>query len=152
MASQVELVVKNPLAKAGDVRDVSSIPGSRRSPLGGHGNPLQYSCLENPMDRVAWWATVHRNTTEATSHIIPIVQIQRYEIIVTGVFFFSFCFSFCFSFYGINVNSYHKDNKIIYCIIQLHLLNVNNIIQVVNISYLTTPKMLTFSFHNLFFN
>ena len=99
------------------------------------------------MDRVAWWTAVHRIMTEATSHIIPIVQIQRYEMIITGDFSFSF-----FSFYGINVNSYHKDNKIIYCIIQLHLLNVNNIIQVVNTSYLITPKMLTFSFHNLFFN
>ena len=44
------LVVKNPLANAGDTRDVGSIPGSRRSPEGGHGNRLQYSCLENPMD------------------------------------------------------------------------------------------------------
>ena len=58
-ASQVALVVKNPPANAGDVRDVSSIPGSGRSPGGGHGNPLQYSCLENPMDRGAWWAIVH---------------------------------------------------------------------------------------------
>ena len=39
--------------------DVGSIPGSGRSPGGGHGNPFQYSCLENPMDRGAWWATVH---------------------------------------------------------------------------------------------
>ena len=44
---------------AGDIRDVGLIPRSRRSPGGGHGNPLQYSCLENPMDRGAWWATVH---------------------------------------------------------------------------------------------
>ena len=44
-------MVKNPLAKARDVRDVGSIPGSGRAPGGGHGNPLQYSCLENPMDR-----------------------------------------------------------------------------------------------------
>ena len=58
-ASQAALVVKNPPANAGDVRDVSSIPGLGRSPGGGHGNPLQYSCLENPMDRGAWWATVH---------------------------------------------------------------------------------------------
>ena len=54
------LVVKNLSAKAGDVRDLGSIPGSQRSPGGGHGNPLQYSCLENPIDRGAWWATVHR--------------------------------------------------------------------------------------------
>jgi len=52
-------VVKNPPANAGDMRDVSSILESGRSPLGGHGNPLQYSCLENPMDRGAGWATVH---------------------------------------------------------------------------------------------
>ena len=43
----------------GDVRDAGSIPGSGRSPGGGHGHPLQYSCLENPMDRGAWWDTVH---------------------------------------------------------------------------------------------
>ena len=54
------LVVKNPPANAGDRGDVGSIPGSGRSPGGGHGNLLQYSCLENPMDRGAWWATVHR--------------------------------------------------------------------------------------------
>ena len=49
--SQMALVVKNPHANAGDVRDAGSIPGSRRSPGGGHGNPLQCSCLKNPMDR-----------------------------------------------------------------------------------------------------
>ena len=59
MASQVALVVKNLLAYAGDERDAGSIPGSGRSPGGRHGNPIQYSCLENPMDRGAWWATVH---------------------------------------------------------------------------------------------
>ena len=51
-------VVKNP-AKAGDVRDADSIPGSGRSSGEGNGNPLQYYCLENLMDRGAWWATVH---------------------------------------------------------------------------------------------
>ena len=59
-ASQAMLVVKNPPTNAGDIRDVGSIPGSGRSPGGGHGNPLQYSCLEDPMDRGTWWATVHR--------------------------------------------------------------------------------------------
>ena len=53
-------MVKNPPANAGDVRDSSLSRGSGRSPGGGHGNPLQYSCLENPMDRGAWQATVHR--------------------------------------------------------------------------------------------
>ena len=53
-------MVKNPPASAGDRREVGSIPGLGRSPGGGHGNPLQYSCLENLMDRGAWWATVRR--------------------------------------------------------------------------------------------
>ena len=52
-------VVKNLPANAGDTRDVGSIPGSGRFPRGGNGNPLQYSCLENPMNRGAWRATVH---------------------------------------------------------------------------------------------
>ena len=59
VASQVVLVVKNTSANAKDTRDAGSIPGSGRSPGEGNGNPLQYSCLENPMDRGAWWATVH---------------------------------------------------------------------------------------------
>ena len=59
-ASQVVIVVKNPPANAGHVRDGGSPPGLGRSPGGGHSNPLQYSCLENPMDRGAWWATEHR--------------------------------------------------------------------------------------------
>ena len=58
-ASQVVLVAKNLPANAGDTRDTSSIPGSGRSPGEGHGNPLWYSCLENPMDRGASWDTVH---------------------------------------------------------------------------------------------
>ena len=53
------LVVKNPTASAGDVRDSGLIPRLGRSPGGGPGNPLQYSCLENPTDRGAWRATVH---------------------------------------------------------------------------------------------
>ena len=53
-------MVKNPPANAGDIRDVGLSPGLGRSPGGGHGNPLQYSCLENPIDRGAWWDTVHR--------------------------------------------------------------------------------------------
>ena len=53
-------MVKKPPANAGDVRDMGSIPGSGRSPGKGNGNTLQYSCLENPMDRGAWQSTVHR--------------------------------------------------------------------------------------------
>ena len=52
-------MVKNPPANAGDIRDMGSIPGSGRSPREGNGNPLQCSCLENPMDRRAWRAAVH---------------------------------------------------------------------------------------------
>ena len=59
-ASLVVLVVKNPSDNVGDIRDDSSIPGLGRSPGGGHGNPFQYSCLENPIVRGAWRATVHR--------------------------------------------------------------------------------------------
>ena len=59
LISQVVLVVKNLPANAGGVRDEGSIPGSGRSHGGELGNPLQYSCLENPMDRGAWQSTVH---------------------------------------------------------------------------------------------
>jgi len=59
---EVALVVENLPANAGDIRDARSIPGSGRSPGEGHGNPLQYSCLENPMDKGVQWAMVHRVT------------------------------------------------------------------------------------------
>ena len=71
MAPLVVLVVKNSPANAGDIRVEGSIPESGRCPRGGHGYPLQYSCLKNPMDRGAWRAIVHGghkelNVTEAT--------------------------------------------------------------------------------------
>ena len=63
------LVVNNPSVNAGDIKDAGLISGLGRSPGGGNGTPLQYSCLENPMDRGAWWAAVHKaaesETTEA---------------------------------------------------------------------------------------
>ena len=65
-ASQVALVVKHPPATAGDKRDTVLISESGRSPREGHGNPLQYLCLENPMDTGAWWATVHSVTKRWT--------------------------------------------------------------------------------------
>ena len=65
-ASQLALVVKNLPASAGDIRDVDSTPESGRSPGGEHGNPLWYSCLENPINRGAWRATVHRVTKSWT--------------------------------------------------------------------------------------
>ena len=60
------LVLKNLPANAGDIREAGSIPGSGRTPGGGHGNPLQHSCLENPVDRGAWWAPAHRVTESQT--------------------------------------------------------------------------------------
>ena len=67
------LVVKNPPANAGDVRDADSIPGLGRSSGVGNVNLLQYSCLENPMDSGAWWATIHRAVKSQT-------QLSTYTI------------------------------------------------------------------------
>ena len=65
-------MVKSLAASAGDVRDVGSIPGLGRSLGGGNGNPLQYSCLENPMDRGAWWATIHGVSESDTAEWLSI--------------------------------------------------------------------------------
>ena len=62
-------MVKNLLADTGDARDSGSIPGPGRFPEGGHGNPLQYSCLKNPMDRGAWKATVNKAAKSPTETI-----------------------------------------------------------------------------------
>ena len=69
-------MVKNPPANAEDARDGGSIPGSGRSPGGGHGNPLQYSCLENPMDRGVWRATVHR-VAESRTQLSTLFSISK---------------------------------------------------------------------------
>ena len=68
--SQVALVVKNPPANAGDARDAGSIPGLGRSLGGGNGNPFQYSCLENPTEKGACWATAHwvAKCTQLSTH------------------------------------------------------------------------------------
>ena len=73
-ASQEVLLVKNPPANIGDIRNVDLIPGLGRSPGGGHGNSLQYSCLQNPMDRGAWWAMYspqgHKELAHAHPHLV----------------------------------------------------------------------------------
>ena len=61
-------VVRNPPANVGDIRVVGLVPGLGRSPGVGNGNPLQYCCLENSMDRGAWWATVHGVQFDMTKH------------------------------------------------------------------------------------
>ena len=61
-------MVRNLSANAGDIRDLGSIPGSGRSLGGGHGNSLQYSFLENPMDRGTWWATVRAIGSQRVRH------------------------------------------------------------------------------------
>ena len=84
-------MVKNPPAKAGDARDVGSIPGLGRSPGGGNGNPFQYSCLENSMDRGVWWATVHEATKSQTRLSTRVLYELRTHVTnsgVSGLFFF----------------------------------------------------------------
>ena len=104
-------VIKNLPANAGDTGDESSIPGLGRSPGGGHGHPLQYSCLEDPTDRGAWWATVHRVTKsrtqlkqlsieqDSTAH--PFMDKSYYMSSLRDIKFYQFCafylFGPCFS-------------------------------------------------------
>ena len=72
-------MVKNLPANAGATGDVGSIPGSGRSPGGGHGNPLQYSCLENPMNGRSWWATVHEVSESATAEHTCIINLTNID-------------------------------------------------------------------------
>ena len=75
-------VVKNPPANAGDPGDVDLIPGSRISPGVGNGNPLQYSCLENPTDRGAWWATV-QEVTKSQTGLSTHTQLANVDVLFT---------------------------------------------------------------------
>ena len=75
-------MIKNPPANAGDAGYVGLIPGLGRSPGEGNGNPLQYSCLENPMDRGAWWAIVHgvaKSQTQLSTHEGPHIYTQTHS-------------------------------------------------------------------------
>ena len=94
-ASHKALAVNNLPANAGDARDASSILGSGRSPGEGVGNPFQYSCLENPMDRRAWQATVYRVTKSQirlkrlsthTHSTCPVVRLLRHMVVLSLVF------------------------------------------------------------------
>ena len=83
-------VVKNLSASAGDVRDLGLIPGLGRSPGGGHGNPLQYSCLENPKDRGAWWTIVYR--VRKSQRQLKWLSMQRNTNLVSFNCTTSWCF------------------------------------------------------------
>ena len=74
------LVVKNLSANAGDIKDAGLIPGPGRSPEGGHGDPLQYFCLENPMDREAWRITAHDNRRAKLDFTYVCVCVCVYKI------------------------------------------------------------------------
>ena len=80
-------MAKNPPASAGYIRDEGSIPGSGRSPGGGHGNPLQYSCLKNPMDRGAWQAIVHgvTNSQKGLKRLSTHALIQYDLILIISI-------------------------------------------------------------------
>ena len=75
------LVIKNPLANAGVVKDMGSIPDLGRSPGGEHGNPLQYSCLENPMDRAGWRAAVHK-VAKSRTQLSNLAHMQLRGVLV----------------------------------------------------------------------
>ena len=74
---------KEPTASAGDIRDSGSISVSGRSPEGGHGNPLQYSCLENPMDRGVWQPTVHRVAESDITEVTCMHSYQNHNVLIT---------------------------------------------------------------------
>ena len=95
----VVVVVKNPPASAGNIRDMGSVPGLGRSPEGGHGNPLQYFCLENSMDRGACLATVHR-VAKSQTRLKPLCTAQNLRIVIL-IIFYTIIVGFNSEFYGL---------------------------------------------------
>ena len=126
-ASQVLLVVKNLPANAGDIRDIGLIPRWRRFSGGGHGNLLQYFCWENPVDKGAWWATVHRVAKSRTwlkwlsTHTHPwkrkkVNSIYLWEVKIIFPSFFllyplSYLYDFHLLFYGSSCLLKKKNTK-----------------------------------------
>ena len=106
-ASQAALVVKNSPANTRDIRDVASVPGSRRSPGGGNGNPLQYSCLGNPMDKGVQWATVH--DTSSVRHDLVTKEEQQEDRLA-----FVFCKSLELGLAIAGVNTYFSEKVVGY--------------------------------------
>ena len=84
--TRLGLVVKNPPDNAGDLRDAGSIPGWQDSPGGGHSNPLWHPCLENPVDRGAWQATVHQITKSQRQLKRLSTHARRRKVLNTNVF------------------------------------------------------------------
>ena len=121
--SQVALVAKNLPANVGDVRDAGSVPGLGRSPRGGHGNPLQYSCLENAMDRGAWEATVHgvaksqaqlsththTHTHTHTQHTVWAEHCENLKGLIFGLLEFLQSKHIGRYIYKFNIRVYHMD-------------------------------------------
>ena len=94
-----------------NVGDLGSIPGSGRSPGGGHGNPLQYSCLENPMDRGAWWATVHgvaKSQTLLSDFTFTFKNLEVWETIPAALGGFMAVVTVCSDFGA-------QENKVCHC-------------------------------------
>ena len=143
VAPKMTLVVKNLSTNAGDIRDMSSITEHRKSPGRGCGNPLQYSCLENPMGRRTWWATAHRVARSLTwlkqlsTHVWKCLLtdkwIQKMWYVHTMEHFFSFNKG-SISYLGENIAnlldimSSFKSKKLKgkYCIIQLIWIILSN--------------------------
>ena len=95
LAFQVALVVKNTPANAGGIRDEGSVPELGRSPGGGHGNPLQYSCLENPVDRGNWWTTVQR-VAQCWTRLKPLSRQHAHSTQYMGICHFAHIPDSCF--------------------------------------------------------